>query len=123
MTEPAGEAVVLEFARGERDWRDLELVGLTVSFMDDGCDCDGAGTVVAAPSVRDVAQGFIRHLEAREIDLRRWASVMLAASAVMDLSRLEKHPEGERIISALWDASGGEPVDEDVIRLLRSLTT
>ena len=111
------------FARGGREWRALKDGGLTVSFMDDGCDCQGAGTVVAAPSVRDVAQGLIQHLNGREVDLRRWASVMLAASAVIDLRKLEDHPDGERLISALWEASGGEAADEDLVKVARRLAS
>lgn len=120
MKSGAGEKeLVLEFVRGRRHWRDLERVGVIVSFMDDGCDCEGAGSVVVAPSMRDVAEGLLHYLEGRESDLRRWASVVLAASAVIDLGGLEQHPDGERMISALWDASGGEQIGEEVIELAR----
>jgi hypothetical protein len=80
--------VVLAFVRGERGWQDLALAGVSVSFMDDGCDCEGAGTVVVRPSVADIATGFTTHMSSREVDLRRWASVILAASTIIDLEAL-----------------------------------
>lgn len=122
MLPSADQTLVLQFVRGERNWQDLAHVGVIVSFMDDGCDCEGGGTVVATPSLRDVAQGLVQYLGGREVDLRRWASVVLAASAVIDLSALEHDPEGERLLSALWDASSGEPLEEDVVRQARSYT-
>ena len=115
--------LVLQFVRGERKWRDLGQVGLTISFMDDGCNCDGSGTVVVAPAVGDVASGLVRMVEGPEVELRRWASVVLAASAVIDLRALELHSDGERILSTLWDASAGVAVEADLIALGRTLAS
>jgi hypothetical protein len=114
--------VVLAFVRGERGWQDLALAGVSVSFMDDGCDCEGAGTVVVRPSVADIATGFTTHMSSREVDLRRWASVILAASTIIDLEALEQDQDGEQILSALWDASAGLTLDTGTEMLLRSNT-
>ena len=114
-------SLVLGVVRGEIPWRELQRVGLSISFMDDGCDCEGAGFVVAKPVVPDIAAGFARLSDGSDVELRRWACVMLAASAVIDLSALEDHPDGERVLSAIWDASAGVPIDAATIATIRSL--
>jgi hypothetical protein len=113
--------IVRSFIRGDRPWQDLRLIGLSVSFMDDGCDCEGKGDVLVTPTIADIARGFLHHASAREVDLRRWASIILAASAVIDLAALEEHPDGETVLDALWEASAGSEMHEWTLNLLRDL--
>lgn len=114
-------SLVLDVVSGKAPWSELRRVGLSISFMDDGCDCEGAGFVVATPTVPDIAAGFVRLSWGSGTELRRWASVMLAASAVIDLGALESHPDGERMLSAIWDASAGVPIDDSTIAVIRRL--
>lgn len=121
MSTASEQEVILGFVLGRRNWRDLEQVGVTVSFMDDGCDCDGKGTIVVAPSPQDIAVGLLRKVKEPASALQRWACVLLAASAVIDLARLEEAPSGNQLLEALWNASAGKPIDEASLRLAESL--
>jgi hypothetical protein len=115
------ELIARDFVRGLRTWRDLEHVGLSVSFMDDGCDCDGDGLVVIAATAKEVAEGIARMRSGTEVEFRRWASALLAASAVVDLASLETHEHGETLLNALWDASSGEVLDPKVVSVVHTL--
>ncbi len=121
MSTKSDENLVLDVVRGIRPWEDLRRVGLAISFIEGGCNCDGRGTVVATPSIGDLARGIDRHLSNPASDLERWSAVMLAASAVIDFSQIIAREDGERLISALWDASGRQEVDHQVRTLARSL--
>jgi len=114
-------ALVLGFVRGAVPWRELQRVGLSISFMDDGCECDGAGSVVAKPSLSDVSVGFTRLRGESAVALRNWACVMLAASSVIDLCELETHTEGERVLAALWDASAGVTLESNALATIARL--
>ena len=113
-------AVILDFVRGDRSWNDLELLGARIAFSDDGCNIEGTLDVVR-PSVHDIAQGLISHLEVPLHHLQRWAQVLLAGSGFIDLAELEAHPDGEEILNALWDASAGDAPEEHAILLARSI--
>jgi hypothetical protein len=119
--ETDGQSLIAEFIRGQRPWRDLEALGVRIAFSDDGCDIEGSPEIVK-PSVRDLAQGLLHHLDGPPHELQRWAAVILAGSAFIDLSDMEAHPEGDRLTSALWDASAGDPVDEHAALVARAIT-
>lgn len=121
MPETSDQQVVLDFVQGRRSWRDLEFVGVTVSFMDDGCDCDGQGTIVVAPSAPDIALGLLQKMREPAPALQRWASVVLAASAVIDLKHLGEVPDGELLLEAVWEASAGQPIDDASVKFAESL--
>lgn len=52
----------------------------------------------------DIALGLLAHKNHPEA-LREWASFVLSASEIIDLTSLESWPEGDELLNALWDAS------------------
>jgi hypothetical protein len=48
--------------------------------------------------------------------LQRWASVMLAGSAVIDLSALENTVIGNTLLEGLWQAAESGTVDPEIRR-------
>jgi hypothetical protein len=119
----APQHILRDFVRGLRTWQDLELTGVTVAFTEDGCVCKGKGLAVVMASAEDVAEGMQRMRTASETAFRRWASALLAASAVVDLADLETHAYGETLLNALWDASAGEPLTPETVAIVQSLAT
>jgi len=113
-------AIILDFVRGDRSWSDLELLGARIAFSDDGCDVEGRLEVVR-PTVRDIAQGFVRHLAEPRHHLQKWAQVVLAGVGFIDLGELEAHADGDEILNALWDASAGDLPEEHAMLLARSI--
>jgi hypothetical protein len=106
--------IVKQVVRGEQPWNALELVGLQISIEDDTCKVEGEGKIVVAPSVSDFASGFLRFRNDPNA-LKRWATIVLAASSVIDLRELES--EREILLAALWDASSGLPLRQEVFEL------
>jgi len=47
--------------------------------------------------------------------------VLLAGSSFIDLSQLERQPQWDLLLSALWDASAGDPVPEQAIWVAETL--
>jgi hypothetical protein len=52
----------------------------------------------------DIAQGLLSYKDQPET-LRDWATFLLCDLDVLDLTPLESWPEGDELLSALWDAS------------------
>jgi hypothetical protein len=103
----------MAFIRGERPWRDLEPLGLRIAFSDDRCEIQGSTSVVT-PTIKDLARGLLNHIS-DPVHLRQWAAVVLAGSEFIDLKQIERDPQGELIIDALWEASAGDPVPEAAV--------
>jgi hypothetical protein len=78
--------------------------------------------VTVTPTASDVAQGILRYGSVNKNDVRKWAFFLLAESGALDFSGLESHPQGEELISALWDASFEGHVSNETIELARRLT-
>ena len=117
-----GVKLIIAVARGERPWTELESLGVKIRFGDDGCVIEGDGTAVASPSAPDVARGLMANLVKKTGDLRHWAGVVLAASMLIDLSDVESHEEGDALLGALWDASFGEPLGDELTKMVERLS-
>jgi hypothetical protein len=52
----------------------------------------------------DIAQGLLSYKDQPEA-LRDWATFLLGDLEVLDLTPLESWPEGDELLSAVWDAS------------------
>lgn len=114
MSAPAAEQLVRQIVRGEKPIELLETVGLRVTDHEGSFRVDGAGTAVVRPTLEDVAVGISNCAGRDEYKCRKWAAVLLAASAVIDLKCLEDRPEGSVLLEAMWDAAkGGSIRDED----------
>ncbi len=61
----------------------------------------------------DLALGLLEYNDNPE-KLREWATFIMSASEVIDLTFLESWPEGEELLEALWDASFGRVKDSTV---------
>jgi hypothetical protein len=114
------KTVIRDVLRGSRHWQELELVGIKVAIDKSGCKVEGLGTDSFVATVADIASGFVRY-QSEPGNLRAWASVVLTASAVIDLRILEYHPKGVIILNALWDASAGKDLTKETFDELREL--
>lgn len=52
----------------------------------------------------DLALGLLEYKD-HPAKLREWATFIMSASEIIDLTFLESWPEGEELLEALWDAS------------------
>ena len=101
---------MLAVVRGEVPWHALNTEGLDVRREGDGWSIPFVRIPALTPSIGDVAQG-IKNLSSRPEELREWASFVLAAASLDDLGSLENSPDGEDLLSALWDIAFGDPLD------------
>lgn len=116
----AAEAIVVAVLRGERPLADLRAagIGLTVEglmVLVDPID------LTIRPSAADVARGLLAY-EGRGDERRRWAFAMVAGE-FLDLDPLTTDPDGAALLSALWDASFGDPLAAEARTVARRLST
>jgi hypothetical protein len=112
--------VILGVIRGEMPLTALAAVGIDVHCENASCRLTSAKLPeVVAPSVFDVVSGLLANRGNPE-ELRLWAFFVLAESGV-DLRKLESHAEGELLLNALWDASTGGSISENIIHLAERL--
>ncbi len=52
----------------------------------------------------DIALGLLEYKD-QPGKLREWGTFVLCASEIIDLTQLESWPDGDELLSALWDAS------------------
>lgn len=84
-------------------------------------------SVQAGPGIRvsprpiDIANGLLAYRNRPE-ELRDWAAFVLAASEIIDLSPLEEWPEGDELLSGLWDASFEGSLKPETERVASALT-
>jgi len=81
------------------------------------------GLAVVMASAEDVAEGIQRMTTASETAFRRWASALLAASAVVDLADLETHADGETLLNTLSNARAGVRLTPETVAALQLLAT
>lgn len=110
---------IRDFVRGKSDWRSLRSLGLQIEYEPGMCVVKGKGKTVFTPTIRDVAIGFA-HLLDTPLEMPKWASVLLAASSVIDLSNLDNET-GNALIDALWNASNGIPPSAKTVEVIKSL--
>ena len=116
------EEVLLKFVRGDAPISALENVGILVTYDQNLTSTTiiiKSGTpLVISPNVSDIVQGFMTVPKGR--GLKDWASFILATDLI-DLAEVEKHPQCDILLNALWDASFDGSVDNLVIAKVRGL--
>src|SRR5947207_2702237 len=122
--EPQIEGLVLAVVRGEMPLDTLTKIGIDID-SENGLYKLKSGNIDVAvlPTAFDVAQGILRYSSENKNDFRKWAFFLLAESGAVDFSGLESHPQGEELISALWDASLEGHVSNETRERARRLTT
>ena len=68
----------------------------------------------------DLAFGLLEYKDNPE-KLREWATFIMSASEVIDLTFLESWPEGEELLEALWDASFEGRLKDATVRVASAL--
>lgn len=76
--------------------------------------------VTVVPKPIDIANGLLAYRN-RPAELRAWAAFVLAASEIIDLAPLENWPEGDELLSGLWDASFDGSFKPETARLASAL--
>jgi hypothetical protein len=107
-----------QIVRGERPLGDLKLLGIHWQLEGNSCHVDNPRHITISVDIHDLARGLLYYLSQRNA-LREWALFIYAADD-LDLD-VEKHPQGEVVLDALWDASFSNPVDATVIETLKKL--
>ena len=121
MSTTASEELIRGIVRGEKPLELLETLGVHVSQEAGAYRVEGAGTVVARPSLEDVAAGIVNCARSGVSQCRRWSAVILAASAVIDLACLEESKHGASLLEALWDAAETGVFEEQALSLAQRL--
>lgn len=127
MIRSDASAIVLEIIRGKLPLSSLHVAGITVKediapeqhiirFISDS-------KMKVYPSLKDLAQGLYRTAGTGGDTLRKWASFVLGAIDIIDLSHLEDSLARDRILGAIWDASFTGAVNEGDAEMIRSLVS
>ena len=111
--------LILEVVRGERSWCALASLGIAVVMRDGTYEVTNPRRWRAVAGAADVAYGLVRHQGQPEA-LRRWASVLLSGATFLELA-LDDHLAGDLLLSALWDASFGDPLVGEVLHVVEQV--
>src|SRR6266567_4863238 len=104
------EEIVRAVIQGKLPISALEDAGVTFEVRQDQPGGDRrmnlrlATPLSVEPRPIDIAEGLLVYKDQPE-KLKEWASFILSASEIIDLTSLESWPEGDELLSALWDAS------------------
>ena len=99
-------ALLLAVVRGEMPVDAVARIGIEIAEENGFYKLkSGDFDIAVRPTASDVAQGILRYSSGIKNDFRKWAFFLLGESGAIDFSALEFHPQGELLISALWDAS------------------
>ena len=107
--------MILEVVRGQRSWKDLGQLGISIRGDGDEYTVENASGIHARAIAKDVAAGLLRFRDAQS-DLTEWAKILLIGSSFLELD-VEATAEGESLLSSLWDLSFGKPIREEAFEL------
>jgi hypothetical protein len=103
--------LVLAVVRGQLPIAALEAEGINFLQVTSGSSgderkslLDSPSGITVSPAAEDIASGLLAHRD-RPVELREWASFLLCAAELIDLELLGKCPQGDALLSGLWDAS------------------
>jgi len=111
--------LIREIVAGARHWRDLRNCGVLVDVSPDGVRVLGGQEAPVKIGVEDLARGWLAHSESGSA-LREWARFVHGAVSLIELD-VESHPLGEELLDAVWRASFGEPLSEDMTKTARRI--
>jgi hypothetical protein len=120
------EEIVRAVVQGKLPISALEEAGITfeVEGKQPGGDRQIKVEVKAPLSVElrpiDIAHGLLTYKDQPEV-LREWATFLLSDLDVIDLTPMESWPEGDDLLSALWDASFEGRVNSAAITVATAL--
>src|SRR5437868_4421911 len=115
--------LTLAIVRGEVPLDALTKIGVDIDSENGFYKLkSGNFDITVTPSAYDVGLGILQYSSGNKNDIRKWAFFLLAESGAIDLSVVESHPQGETLISALWDASFEGHIGDETIELARRLT-
>lgn len=106
--------------RGEADVSELSELGVTIK--DEGATHtieSPGGLAVVEPSFEDLALGLYTTW-ARSTAQREWARLILGGLFI-DLTALEDHTEGERVLEMISDLSAGADLKDSDVELITRL--
>jgi hypothetical protein len=116
VRDEAGQTL-RQVIRGERNWADLAAAGIKVQLGAEPWTVENPGHVSTRADAHDIAKGFLAHMHDPR-SLKEWAFVVEAVDAELDV---ESHPAGEMLMNALWDASFGKQIPDDVVHAIEQL--
>lgn len=106
--------ILIEVVRGERPVGELGTAGVVVRALPDGrlrvTNPRGARAVATA---RDVAIGLIQLRAQGSAVVSEWAKYVLDVAVPVDLAFSESEDE-DQLLSGLWDAAFGAPLDDQL---------
>lgn len=115
--------LALAIVRGERPLEALEEIGIDIDSQDGSYKLkSGKLDVTVTPTASDIALGILQYSSRTKNDLKKWAFFLVAECGAIDLSAIESHPQGEMLLSALWDASFDGRVSSETMELAQHLT-
>jgi hypothetical protein len=116
-------ALVLAVVRGDLPVEAVTKIGIDIENENGFYKLkSGNFDVAVRPTASDVALGILQYSSRNKNDVRKWAFFLLGESGAIDFSALESHPQGELLMSALWDASFEGRVSSETIELAQHLT-
>jgi hypothetical protein len=96
-------SVIRSFVHGDLAKEELERIGIIIKSTEDGYEFSNPEQLVATVGLRDVAQGLLRFRSNRDA-LRDWAGLVVAGSSFIEFEpEFENKPEGDILLSTLWD--------------------
>jgi hypothetical protein len=108
-------ALLRDVVRGERPLGDLARAGLSLLRNGNACRVENPRGVSTSADAADLAAGILAHRNDLE-SLREWAMFVTCSDVEVTA---ERHPDGETVLGALWDASFGNPISPDVFEVLK----
>jgi hypothetical protein len=118
--------IILAVVRGEADLSALNHIGIEITIDETGGErrviLKGTSPTRISPEPVDLAKGLLAHGRNPE-RLRDWATFVLTASDLIDLQAMDKWPEGDELLSALWDASFAGKLTETELRITKALAS
>lgn len=116
---PELRQAILDVVRGDRHWRELNQFGIAIDLTDSSVEVAGFAAHPLKVSAPDVAAGLVQH-SLDESALREWARVIHGATTLIEFD-MDHHPQGERLLDAVWRLSFGDDLPWDTLTVARTV--
>lgn len=124
--EDLSRELIRAVVRGQLPMSALEQAGVSINVHEDESGKERRIKVGVQVPVSldlrpvDLALGLLEYKN-DPVKLREWATFIMSASEIIDLTFLESWPEGEELLEALWDASFEGRVKDTTMRVASAL--